>query len=266
MDIIYEREKEENEINLFGSKFVENNKNCFILIDNRIRKIAEQYKTRDKKIKIKLFTDKIVNDMSYMFFECKSLLHLPDISNWNTNKVKNIFHMFYGCKSLLSLPGISKWNTISATGINELFSNTKDLSQLYNNNNVFKKKTIKKTIKKNSILSKNKKPSFILSSTFHLSEKNNNIKSICFFISKDLIICMTNSIYDYINGYAKKIIIQDLNIEINLKQNDNIIIENKNTKNQLSIIKLINKEIILDNYYEIESEIKYSSEEKFFNR
>ena len=82
---------------------------------------------------------------------------------------------------------------------------------------------------------------------------------------------MTNFIYDYINGYANKIIIQDLNIEYKLEMNlnkklndfDDIIIENSKTKNQISIIKLINEEIILDNYYEIDSDINYSSEEIF---
>ena len=143
--------------------------------------------------------------------------------------------MFYGCKSLLSLPDISKWKTKNVTGINELFSNTKELSLLYNNN-IIKKKSKKN----NSILSKNKRPAFILNSIFHLTEKNYNIKSTCFFISKDLIICMTNSIYDYINGYADKILIQDLNIEYKLEMNlnkkvnyfDDVIIENKKTNYQ----------------------------------
>ena len=46
-----------------------------------------------------------------MFFNCLSLISLPDISNWNTNSVKNIMLMFFNCSSLSSLPDISKWNT-----------------------------------------------------------------------------------------------------------------------------------------------------------
>ena len=43
MDIIYEREKEEKELQLFGSKFVDNNnQKCFIMIENRINKITEK--------------------------------------------------------------------------------------------------------------------------------------------------------------------------------------------------------------------------------
>jgi len=56
-------------------------------------------------------TDKVTN-MSYMFYECSSLTSLPNISNWNTNNVTNMYHMFLGCISLSSLPDISKWNPI----------------------------------------------------------------------------------------------------------------------------------------------------------
>ena len=90
------------------------------MIDNRIKKIIEKYETKDKKIKINLFTDKIVN-MSYMFDECKSLLSLPDISKWNTNNVTDMSYMFYWCEKLSSLPDISKWNTNNVTDMSWMF-------------------------------------------------------------------------------------------------------------------------------------------------
>ena len=43
-----------------------------------------------------------------MFGDCISLTSLPDISNWNTNNVTNMFRMFAGYISLKSLPDISK--------------------------------------------------------------------------------------------------------------------------------------------------------------
>ena len=39
-----------------------------------------------------------------MFYECNSLISLPDISNWNLSRVISMSHMFCGCKSLISLP------------------------------------------------------------------------------------------------------------------------------------------------------------------
>ena len=83
IDIIYEINKEESKLNIFGSKFIENNKQCLMMIDNKIYEIKENYKINDKKrknLKILLFTDKTIYDMSYMFEGCKQLSSLPDIS------------------------------------------------------------------------------------------------------------------------------------------------------------------------------------------
>ena len=133
MDIVYEREKAKDEIKLFDWFFVENNKNYFLTINHRIKKITEIYKINDKKIKtikIKLFTDKIVNNMNYMFNECTSLLSLADISKWKTNNVTNMNCMFSKCEKIYSLPDISKWNTSNVTNMNYMFNECKSLSSL----------------------------------------------------------------------------------------------------------------------------------------
>jgi len=70
IDIIYKINKDENNLKIFGSKFVLNNKNYIMMIDNRINKIKENHIINDKKrknLKILLFTDKDIKDMSYIF-------------------------------------------------------------------------------------------------------------------------------------------------------------------------------------------------------
>ena len=52
-----------------------------------------------------------------MFYGCKSLITLPDISKWNIFNVNDISYMFYGCNSLISLPDISKWKISKAINI-----------------------------------------------------------------------------------------------------------------------------------------------------
>ena len=42
--------------------------------------------------------------MSSIFQLCSSLSSLPDISNWNTNNIKDMTEMFHGCKSSLKIP------------------------------------------------------------------------------------------------------------------------------------------------------------------
>ena len=59
--------------------------------------------------------------MKDMFLGCNSLISLPDISNWNTSKVMNMYQMFSGCISLISLPDISKWNTSKVLSKNDMY-------------------------------------------------------------------------------------------------------------------------------------------------
>ena len=49
--------------------------------------------------------------MEGMFEYCSSLISIPDISKWNTNKAKYKSFMFSNCCSLISLPDIFKWFT-----------------------------------------------------------------------------------------------------------------------------------------------------------
>ena len=62
-------------------------------------------------------------DMSRMFYDCISLLSLPDISKWNTINVINMSDMFSCCSSLSSLPDISKWNTNNVNNMSRMFDN-----------------------------------------------------------------------------------------------------------------------------------------------
>ena len=72
----------------------------------------------------------IIIDMSYMFFKCSSLISLPDISPWNTEKVSNMSNLFNGCSSLISLPDISQWNTTNVSNMSNLFNGCSSLQTL----------------------------------------------------------------------------------------------------------------------------------------
>ena len=71
-----------------------------------------------------------VIDMSYIFYNCSSLISLPDISKWNTNNVIDMSYIFYNCSSLESLPDISKWNTDKVKYMSYLFKNCYSLKFL----------------------------------------------------------------------------------------------------------------------------------------
>ena len=78
-------------------------------------------KEQKENLEIKLIETKIITNMSYMFYNCSSLLSLPDISEWDTKNVTDMSFMFSGCKSLQSLPDISKWDTKNVIDISYIF-------------------------------------------------------------------------------------------------------------------------------------------------
>ena len=90
--------------------------------------ILNQRQKENKTITIKLIENETMTDMSYM--SSSSIISLPDISEWNTEKVIDINSMFYDCTLLESLPDISKWNTKNVTNMKYLFSGCISLMSL----------------------------------------------------------------------------------------------------------------------------------------
>jgi len=126
----YKIQNNNNKLKIFGDKFIKNNKDKFFLILNNIIaelnsniNILKIYNNLElSEIEIKLIQkDKIINDISYMFYDCLSLLSLNNLSDINTNNIINMDYAFYGCSSLTSLPDISKWNTSKVENISYMF-------------------------------------------------------------------------------------------------------------------------------------------------
>ena len=65
----------------------------------------------------------IFTNIKEMFYNCRSLSSLPDISEWDTSYVKDMSGLFSGCKLLISFPDISKWNTSKVTDMSGMFFN-----------------------------------------------------------------------------------------------------------------------------------------------
>ena len=106
INIIYDINKNDKIINIFGYEFVKNNKNnCKMIIDNEEYEISEKYNIKaysKNKLEIKLKGIDNINNMSHMFNECSSLSSLPDISKWNTNNIDNMSYMFCECLNIIN--------------------------------------------------------------------------------------------------------------------------------------------------------------------
>ena len=134
-------------IRIFSKKFIENNKdNCIIIINGKEYEICEyidktKIKIYNNILKVKLREIKPISNMSYIFFECRRLISLPDISEWDFKNVIDIGYMFDSCLMLKSLPDISNWNTKNIINMRALFEFCVSLSSLpdiskWNTNNV----------------------------------------------------------------------------------------------------------------------------------
>ena len=153
MTIFYKIDKNEDEIKIFGSDFVNiNENNCYLLIGDQQKKLCERYYLNKKEkneiiLKIKLIETNTITNMSNMFYYCTSLISLPDISEWDMINVTNMYSMFYNCCSLKLLPNISKWNTRNVTNMNYMFYNCCSLKSLPD----ISKWIINKKLKRNSM-------------------------------------------------------------------------------------------------------------------
>ena len=155
INLSYKNYDNEDNIKIFGDKFVKNNKDkCFLVINEAILELDVRYPLtnidkKKKEIKIKLiilkkitnmnnmflnckslysFSDILnyntsdVTDMSFMFFNCIKLKHASDLSKFDTRNVTNMSYMFYNCKYFLNAPDLSKWDTNKVTNMNSIFA------------------------------------------------------------------------------------------------------------------------------------------------
>ena len=145
----------EGSFELFGKEFVKNNKDkCSMIIKgkkygiikNIYLKEFEKYdiKEEDEILEVKLIAKEIKNslikldlsstntqnveDMGYMFKDCKNLINL-DVSSFNTQNVKEMIGIFEGCESLVNL-NLSSFNTQNIEDMRYMFKDCKSLINL----------------------------------------------------------------------------------------------------------------------------------------
>ena len=133
--IKYSIDKSQDKIDIFGSRFVENNSNNFTLIlKNREYELKNKIILKDYNKDILEINLKINNnnftDISYMFYNCLCLSDSTDFSNWNVSHVQNMSYMFANCKSIKNLLGLKKWDTSNVTDFSYMFHNCESLADL----------------------------------------------------------------------------------------------------------------------------------------
>ena len=113
--------------------------NCEMYLNNKKIDFSYKYKfPKDEKYKMQIFFKKPLSNTNYMFFDCNKLTSL-NLSNFNSNYVKNMRSMFYNCRSLTSL-NLSDFYTNNVKDMNEMFYGCLSLTSLnlsdFNTDNV----------------------------------------------------------------------------------------------------------------------------------
>ena len=129
-NLIYNNENE-NETKIFGTKFVENNKNNIELIINGIKdRLIENYKLKqgDNNIRI-IIKNKLIN-LGYMFDGCESLKNIDELKYLNTKDIINFAYIFHGCSSLSDIKPLENWNVSNGKNFSYMFNGCSSLSNI----------------------------------------------------------------------------------------------------------------------------------------
>ena len=134
-----------NDVELFGEIFVNNNKDNFFLVINEnlfdlkrfinLEEIFEEKDLEDKysiTLEVKLIekNNRRATDLSFMFFDIQTLHCSSDFSNYDMSNIENMSYMFYNCKTILSFPDISNWDTSNTKNMSYMFYNCELLKSL----------------------------------------------------------------------------------------------------------------------------------------
>ena len=103
--------KKENEYNIFGERFVKNNKdNIELEINGKKNNLINRYRLREGENKIKMKIKNRIKDLGNMFYVCNTLKNIDELKYLNTKYCNNYEGMFCGYSSLSDIKGLEKWN------------------------------------------------------------------------------------------------------------------------------------------------------------
>jgi len=119
-------------IKIFAKYFVKNNKdkcklkvNGVIMNLNRVIILKQIYGRlkydKNKELEVKLIDINKLTNLSHMFYNCKLLTSVSNISNINISEFTDMSEIFYGCISLPYLSSISEWNISNVISMRGMF-------------------------------------------------------------------------------------------------------------------------------------------------
>ena len=152
LEIVYEykflseKEKANRKINIFGEKFVENNKNNCRLVINGEKldlcdklDLCEKYgydEQEESELNILLIKEKSIENMSEMFSLCHCLREVKVKNQWEMDNTTDINSMFFECENLKHFKA-SQWPTFKVKNFSKMFYNCKSLKEISERDGTF---------------------------------------------------------------------------------------------------------------------------------
>ena len=114
----------------FHDKLKEMNKSNTVIYINGNKEIFNKYFIPQKigKYDINLIFNFLIQDCSYMFYDCKNIESI-NLSSFNSQNVLNMEYMFAGCSNL-NIINVSSINTKAVTKINGIFYGCESLEKI----------------------------------------------------------------------------------------------------------------------------------------
>jgi len=121
----------DGKFNIFGEKFVENNKNNIELRINGIKEeLVKEYKLKKGENRIEIIIKNKIINLEYMFYQCIKLKNIEELKYLDTKEVNNFSYMFYHCNKLSDIKGLEKWNVSNGNNFSHMFSYCESLSDI----------------------------------------------------------------------------------------------------------------------------------------
>ena len=128
INLIYSRGSYEN---IFGIKFVENNKNNIELKINGIpNKLVSKFKLEENQNNIEIIIKNTINNFEDMFYNCDKLINIEELKYLDISEVNSLSYMFCGCSSLSDIKALEKWDVSKIANFSFMFDECKLLSNI----------------------------------------------------------------------------------------------------------------------------------------
>ena len=117
--------------NIFGDKFVENNKdNIALIINGKESKLISEFNLNEGRNNIQMIIKNKLTNLEGMFSNCISLENIDELKYLNTKNVNNFSDIFFGCKSLSNIKSLENWNVSNGINFSWIFSHCSSLSDI----------------------------------------------------------------------------------------------------------------------------------------